>query len=89
MPSELRRDLMDIQVKFYGGLHTRYPDLPLGQPLICSVVEGITVEQLLTEVLKLPPGAVAIPLVNGKLGDQQQQLAAGDQIALFPPIAGG
>jgi molybdopterin converting factor small subunit len=81
--------MMEIRVKFYGGLHTRYPDLALGQPLTCAVAEGTTIEQLLTQVLQLPPGAVALPVINGRIAEHKRRLAPGDQIALFPPIAGG
>jgi sulfur carrier protein ThiS len=80
---------MEIRVKFYGGLHTRYPGIPLGHSLTCSVPEGTTIAQLLTGILQLPPGTVALPLVNGKVVAQEQILAPGDQIALFPPMAGG
>jgi sulfur-carrier protein len=80
---------MEIRVKFYGGLHTRYPDLPLGQPLTCSLNEGATVEQLLTQVLQLPTGAVALPVINGKVVPKEHPLAPGDLVSLFPPIAGG
>jgi molybdopterin converting factor small subunit len=80
---------MEIQVKFYGGLHTRYPDLPLGQPLTCSVTADATVEQLLSQVLRLPAGAVALPVVNGKVVTKEHPLAPGDLVALFPPMAGG
>ncbi|NUQ38514.1 MAG: MoaD/ThiS family protein [Caldilineales bacterium] len=80
---------MNIRVKFYGGLHTRYPQLPLGQALACAVAEGMTVARLLHEVLALPPGAVGVLLVNGKVAEMTQTLAPEDQVALFPPIAGG
>jgi molybdopterin converting factor small subunit len=81
--------MIEIQVKFYGGLHTRYPGIPLGQPLTCSVAEGTSIKQLLDQVLQLPPGTVALPVVNGRVVAQEHTLAPGDLVALFPPMAGG
>ncbi len=79
----------EVYVKFYGGLHTRYPDLPLGQALSCRVEVGTTIEQLLTEQLGLSSGTVAIALVNGKREDPSTSLQNSDSLSLFPPIGGG
>ncbi len=81
--------MIEIEVKFYGGLHTRYPDLPLGQALTYPVEAGTTIEQLLTEQLDLSPDEVAITLINGKRQTPSYPLQDGDLLALFPPIGGG
>lgn len=81
--------MIKIKVKFYGGLHTRYPNLPLGQALTCETAAGTTVAQLLSEQLHLPPDIVAIALVNGKREDFSRPLKEGDLLVLFPPVAGG
>ncbi|MFQ5612730.1 MAG: MoaD/ThiS family protein [Anaerolineae bacterium] len=81
--------MIEVQVKFYGGLHTRYPDLPLGQTLTCQTQAGATIEQLLAGQLNLPADDVAIALVNGKRQDLTYRLQDGDLLVLFPPIAGG
>ncbi len=81
--------MIEIKVKFYGGLHTRYPDLPLGQALSCQVETGITIKQLLTNQLDLSLGEVAITLINGKRQDPAYPLQNDDLLVLFPPIGGG
>ncbi len=81
--------VIEIEVKFYGGLHTRYPDVPLGQALAYQVEPGTTIEQLLTNQLDLSLGEVAITLINGKRQDPTYPLQNGDLLALFPPIGGG
>lgn len=81
--------MIEVKVKFYGGLHTRYPDLPLGQPLLCRVESGTTIEQLLTGQFGLAPDEVAITLINGKRQAPAYPLQDDDQLALFPPIGGG
>ncbi len=80
---------IEIHVKFYGGLHTRYPDLPLGQALTCQIEVGTTIANLLINRFNLPPDEVAITLVNGKRQDSIYRLVNDDLLVLFPPIAGG
>jgi len=43
----------------------------------------------LFEELKLPSGIVAIALVNGIAREREYVLRESDQVALWPPIAGG
>lgn len=81
--------MIEVRVKLYASLRRYRPDQALGEAFACSVADETTVGQLLTEVLKLPPGVVAIALVNGIRRDHQERLSAGDEIALFPPMAGG
>lgn len=80
---------IEVGVKFYAGLHTRYPDLPLGQALTCQIEAGLTIEQLLTGRFDLDPNEVAIALINGKREELSYRLQDGDLLALFPPIGGG
>jgi molybdopterin converting factor small subunit len=81
--------MIEIYVKFYGGLHIRYPDLPVGQAVTCQTAAGATIERLLAEQFNLPAGEVAIALINGKKREFTHLLKEGDLLALFPPIAGG
>jgi molybdopterin converting factor small subunit len=80
---------MEVYVKLYASLRRYAPEHPLGKAFTCSVPEGTTVEQLMTDVLHLPRDVVAIALVNGIRSEPGQRLSAGDEVALFPPMAGG
>ena len=81
--------MIDVHVKLYASLRRYGPERRLGEAFSCSVPEGTTVEQLMSDTLKLPPNVVAIALVNGIRSDPQQRLSAGDEVVLFPPMAGG
>ncbi len=81
--------MIEVRVKLYGGLHTRYSDRPVGQVVTCKIAMSVTIERLLTEQFNLSPGEVAIALVNGKKQQLSHSLKEGDLLVLFPPIAGG
>ncbi|MFQ5857123.1 MAG: MoaD/ThiS family protein [Anaerolineae bacterium] len=81
--------MMEVHVKLYASLRRYAPEQPLGEAFTCSLPEGATVEHLMTEVLHLPPDVVAIVLVNGIRSEPQHRLSAGDEVVLFPPMAGG
>ncbi|HXF96572.1 MAG TPA: MoaD/ThiS family protein [Gemmatimonadales bacterium] len=53
-----------------------------------EVPEGATVDQLAT-VLGIPPDQPRIALVNGREAEPDRALEPGDEVALFPPLAGG
>lgn len=80
---------MQVYVKLYASLRRYRPGLAIGQSFACLVPEDATVGHLLSEVLGLPGREVAIALVNGMLRGDEYRLSDGDQIAFWPPIAGG
>ncbi|MEK7328676.1 MAG: MoaD/ThiS family protein, partial [Chloroflexota bacterium] len=60
-----------------------------GHAFDCAVPDNATIGQLVLETLLLPSEEVAIALVNGMVSDRERLLKDGDQVALWPPIAGG
>jgi len=66
----------------------------LGAPsLSVAVHDGATVRELLGRISQLP-GASELPpsplvAVNQRYASADQVLAAGDEVALIPPVAGG
>jgi sulfur carrier protein ThiS len=60
-----------------GGAHSRTIDLP----------DGTTVGQVIAS-LDLPDQARVI-FVNGRHAPGEHVLAAGERLAIFPPVAGG
>ena len=53
-----------------------------------EVPEGTTVEAL-ARALGIPPDQPRIALVNGREAEPDRRLEPGDEVALFPPLAGG
>ncbi|MFQ6103800.1 MAG: MoaD/ThiS family protein [Candidatus Glassbacteria bacterium] len=74
---------MKIVVKLFAKLREFGPEY---QEM--EVPEDTLLEDLI-ELLKLPDDLPALKIVNGIACDLQQPLREGDEVALFPPIAGG
>ncbi len=80
---------MQVLVKLYASLRRYRPEIALGQAFACTVPDKATVGQLALDALRLPAEEVAITLVNGVYRSRDYPLSDGDQVALWPPIAGG
>jgi len=80
---------MIIHVKLFASLRRYRPEVALGQSFPCEIGDASTVAQLVSDVLHLPPEEVAISLVNGVYQTRECPLNDGDQVGLWPPIAGG
>jgi molybdopterin converting factor small subunit len=52
------------------------------------VPEDATVDSVVQR-LGIPGDATRVVLVNGRDADPEQRLAAGDTVAIFPPLMGG
>lgn len=80
---------MKIRVKLMAALRSK---LPPGAKAGVAEVEGPlgqTVSGLL-EVLGIGGGHVHLVLVNGAMEtDRARLLAEGDEVTIFPPVAGG
>ena len=75
-----------INVKLFAGLELRarerrtaYAFAPSDVPTIAAV----------THALGIAPGAAGLGLVNGRHATAERELAAGDEVSLFPPLGGG
>jgi sulfur carrier protein ThiS len=79
---------MQIELALFAKLSSRYPVGGSGrEPRPFEVSDGITVGALVDEIgLAAEP---RITFVNGRHAPDEQLLAAGDRLAIFPPIAGG
>jgi molybdopterin converting factor small subunit len=73
--------------------YTRIPDPPAffreGQAFELEVRAGTTVADLVTDIMAIPKGYVAITAVNGELRDEHYTLKDCDHVELFPPVGGG
>ena len=79
--------MIEVSVKLFASLRDQYPDIPLGQPMSVQLSLNSTLADL---VKMLNLNAVKIIFVNGIAHtDLQHPLQDHDDIAVFPPLAGG
>ncbi len=85
---------MRLRVKLFAFL-TRYrvgaahrDNLSSGTPFEVDLPEGATLADLL-RALQVPAEEVKITFVNGLAQSEDWQLKDGDEVGIFPPIAGG
>jgi molybdopterin converting factor small subunit len=80
---------MTIRVKLMASLRSK---LPPGSQLGTAQLqldEGATVTTLLDQ-LGIAGGHVHLVMVNGEMEpDRQRRLTDGDEVVVFPPVAGG
>lgn len=82
---------MEIKIKLHGQLRRYRPPQADGaphHPFSLMVAAGSTAVTLAWQ-LNIPDGLVNAVAINGEAADPQIPLQAGDQVALFPPSAGG
>jgi molybdopterin converting factor small subunit len=79
--------MIEVSVKLFASLRDQYPEVPIGQPMSIPLAEGATLEEL---IRTLDLNAVKIIFVNGVAHtDLKHALHDNDDIAVFPPLAGG
>ena len=79
--------VMKVQVKVYATLRKYAADGVSGGCEL-ELAEGATVGDALAE-LKIPEAEVAFVFVNSVRQELDQALADGNELGVFPPIAGG
>lgn len=79
---------MRVRVRLYATL-ARFSQggLP-GTPFDVEVPADTTLCDLLN-LLKIPPEETKITFVNGIIHELDWKLESGDEVGIFPPIAGG
>lgn len=74
---------MKVIVKLFANLRNYGPEYQeLEVPETALLGDAIA-------LLKLPDKIPLLKIINGEFADVKRQLKEGDEIALFPPIAGG
>jgi molybdopterin converting factor small subunit len=79
---------MRVTVKLYGYLRKYKPEVPRGGALSVDIPPGTTVRQVL-EQLAIPNGVRLVTMVSSGVCRLDHTLVEGDQLMLFPPVAGG
>ena len=84
---------MKVQVRLFAGLRSRFPPELRGRSDV-EVLAGSTLSDLL-EMLAIPAKQAQMVLLNGAQVPrspgvrERRELAEGDVVAIFPPVAGG
>lgn len=78
---------MQVKVQVYAILRQYLPEAGRG-PLVLEVPEGTTVGGLIDR-LPIPPELARVVFVNGIHRERDWVLQEGDEVGIFPPIAGG
>jgi hypothetical protein len=79
---------MEITVKLFGTLVSRFPGYDSGKGLILEMAGDTTVADLLT-FLNLSPSREETVLHNGRLLDQTRPLPPGACLHIFQALHGG
>lgn len=87
LPQE-RDESIEVKVRVYAGLRRHLRDLPIGQSLAVRIRPQATIAELL-EQMGISPTEVKSCFVNGIRQELDCPLREGDELAAFPPVAGG
>lgn len=79
---------MRVRVKLFASLCRYVKDAAPGIPVEMEVPEGGTVTDIVDR-LRLPREEVKVFFVNGRARDIDWPLKAGDDVGIFPLVAGG
>ena len=79
---------MKVQVRLFATLQSYLPGDACGDGIMLDLLPGATVEDVVAS-LKIPGDVACLIVVNGRDADREQILAPGDELAMFPPLAGG
>ncbi len=79
---------MKVEVRLFANLAKLLPPGSQKKRATLTVRKGTTVNDLLDK-LNIPSRITNIVMVNGVQGDREAELAEGDVVSVFPPIAGG
>ena len=80
--------MMHVQVKLYANLRRYRPDLGHGEAAHLELPQGATLRDLL-EALGIPEHETKQCFINAIIRRSDHVLKEGDEIGIFPPIAGG
>ena len=79
---------MQVRVKLFATLARHLSKVAPGTPFDIEVAEGATLADLVNQ-LKLPHEEVKVFFVNGRARSKDWSLESGDEVGIFPLVAGG
>ncbi len=80
--------MIEVEVRLYATLRKYSPGTGVGEPVVLEVPDGARLADLLAR-LGVPKGEMKVAFVNNRRQGDDYQLARGDRVAIFPPVAGG
>jgi len=80
--------MIEVEVRLYATLRKYSPTTDIGGPLKVQMPKGARLSDLLLK-LGVPKSEVKTAFVNNRQQDEDYRLGDGDQVAFFPPVAGG
>ncbi len=84
--------MVQITVRLFATLRAYHPataDPSSGQGFVVSLEEGTSLRDMVEKHLGIPRATVKMMFVNGIARDDTYTLKDGDEVGVFPPIAGG
>jgi len=75
-------------VRLYGALRKYHPGKAIGEAVVLPIPEGTPLSALLKQI-SVPEEEIKLTFVNRQQKDNGYLLKDGDQIAIFPMVAGG
>jgi molybdopterin synthase sulfur carrier subunit len=79
---------MKVQVKLFASLRKYLPSGARDDTITLDVPEGATVAEIVTR-LGIPGEHARMAVCGGKQVETSTPIADGQQVSLFPPLAGG
>jgi MoaE-MoaD fusion protein len=76
---------MEVTVRLFATLRERVG----ASEVTLELPEGARVRDALGELAEVTAGVPVVMAVNREYADEEQPLAAGDELALIPPVSGG
>jgi len=80
--------MIRVQVRLYATLRTYAPQQKLGETLVVQLPDGATVKQLIA-ALGIPDNIVRKVFSQGRAVEEDYVLHDGEDVGMFPPVAGG
>ena len=80
--------MIEVKVRLYGGLGKYSPGTSIGEAMALPISENTRLSDLLTH-LGVPQEKVNLTFVNHQQQGDSYQLRDGDQVGIFPLVAGG
>lgn len=79
---------MKVEVRLFATLQPYLPAGARGDGIALELPAGATVRDVIAS-LKIPSDVACLTVVNGRDAEADQVLVPGDELAMFPPLAGG